>query len=695
MKGLKQNNKTDLNQLNVKSFLQSSSVLYKQGDFAGCVEECNRAIKQGLRNGGIYNIKAIALTQLQQYDEAIETIDIAIQLAPGNAKFIKNKNIIEVKMREARHPQTSIQSVPIKNRPQSIQTSDQDPKGGQNKCPRCGSTDILLNANTGLLRCNFCKNEFESERTNEQLTDIHDLEGKRIESGASDIIADAKEIFTFKCSSCGAEVVINVNETAQARCHWCRNFLSINEQIPNGSIPDMVLPFKLTKNQAQKVIEAFVGQRKFFANPKFRQEFCTENIMGVYLPYMVVDISAHANLIGQGERLIRWYSNGKTKRYDADLYAVEREFDIAIDDLTIESSLDKLQHGAADKTTNIINAIMPFDAENCVKWDANFLRGYTSEKRDSNISQLQGFVHMQAKDIARHKANEVLKEYDRGVRWSNEQLDVKGTHWKTAYFPIWLYSYQQVVNKQEKVLHYVAVNARTKETIGSVPINMLKLKLAFILVGMFGVSLALVFLSQGAKVVSTLSLLAVFLSGITSYYQYFCAKYRNRDAKHMHETETKASISNVRKVDNLLRRLKLLSNSRMKGANNLRVDYETAANPFDTTEIHYTALEDRRGHWSSEPSMNKLEEDSRTKKWNWITWPKIGFYMKLAIFYFPVLFPALMLIFIVAYAIFVEGITLNLARGVAHVGIQGVILLIVSIVVLIVVLIVIDKESKK
>jgi predicted RNA-binding Zn-ribbon protein involved in translation (DUF1610 family) len=558
-------------------------------------------------------------------------------------------------------------------------------EGGQNKCPKCGSTDISLNANNGLLRCNFCRNEFEPEKINEQLTDIHDLEGKTIESGASDIIADAKKILTFKCSSCGAEIVINVNETVQARCHWCRNFLSINQPIPNGSIPDMVLPFKITKSQAQKEIKAFVGKRRFFANPKFMQEFCTENIMGVYLPYMVVDISAHANLIGQGERLVRTRPGRGEVGYDADLYAVEREFDIAIDDLTIESSSDKLQHGAADKTTNIINAIMPFDAENCVKWDANFLRGYTSEKRDSNISQLKGFVHTKAKDIARHKANEVLKEYDRGVRWSNEQLDVKGTHWKAAYFPIWLYSYQQVVNKQKKVLHYVAVNARTKETMGSVPIHMPRLILASILVGIFGVFLAFV-LSRGADVVSILIVLVVLLvvlhSEITFFYQHFYAKYRNKGARHMHETETKASISNVRKVDNLLRRLKLLSDPRMKGANNLRVDYQTAGNQIDTTEIHYTAVEDRRGHSRSEPSMKKLEEGSRMKERARSISQKISFYINFVIFYFPVLFPIVALIFLVTDSILTGKIEIE--QVIAHLSFSSIIVIIVIVLLIVV-----------
>ena len=114
---------------------------------------------------------------------------------------------------------------------------------------------------------------------------------------------------------------------------------------------------------------------------------------------------------------------------------------------------------------------MPFDIENCVKYNANFLRGYTSERRDINIEQLKPLVKEQAQDIARFAANESLTEYNRGVAWSQEDFDVKGQQWKASFLPVWLYSYQQIKGNKS-ILHYVAVNARTKETMGSVPIHM-------------------------------------------------------------------------------------------------------------------------------------------------------------------------------------------------------------------------------
>ena len=464
----------------------------------------------------------------------------------------------------------------LDNEPKVVKT-DEGSKDGQNKCPKCGSTDISLNAKTGFLRCNFCRHEFEPEKVQGMETDISQLEGEIIGSGTEDIVEETQNIMTFKCSSCGAEVVIDTSETTQARCHWCRNTLSVNQQIPNGVILDVVLPFNLTKAEAKEQIENFVGKRKFFAHPKFKEEFTTENIMGVYFPYMVVDVNSHANFQGKGEHEVRKYTRGSGENrrtyYDADLYDVEREFDLTIEGLTVESSSDKLEK-STNKTNNVINAIMPFDIENCVKYNANYLKGYTSEKRDTNVKELTSLVEEQSKDIARFTANDTLKEYDRGVNWQKEELLVKGRQWKTAYLPVWLYSYQQQKG-EESILHYVAVNARTKETMGSVPIHMPKLFGVSCLVELMGL-FAMLFASDFEY--NWLFLLAGFI-----YFFIMYMKYRNLNARHHHETETKTKMFNLRKVDKLIKRQTGLSNAKMVGANNRKVSGQSVSeNIIDT-----------------------------------------------------------------------------------------------------------------
>lgn len=454
----------------------------------------------------------------------------------------------------------------------TIVQTDIGSKDGQDKCPKCGATDISTNINSGKLRCNFCRYEFESEKISGMVEDISQLKGQVIGSGAQDIVADTSDVLTFKCSSCGAEVVIDTASATQARCHWCRNTLSVNQQIPNGSIPDVVLPFNVSRDAAKLEIEKFVGKRKFFAHPKFKDEFTTNNIMGVYFPYMLVDVNAHAKLIGKGEHETRKYyveSDGHQEvYYDADVYHVEREFDLTINDLSIESNSNRLNNGSSNQTNNVINAIMPFDTENCVKYNANFLRGYTSERRDINVEQLKNLVDVQSKDIARFSANDTLENYDRGVAWSTEQFSVRGQQWKSAYLPVWLYSYQQV-NGNKKILHYVAVNARTKETMGSVPIHMPKL---------FGVSCLVEILGIFAMMYVDWDYDWIFLLSGIVYFMFIFMRYRNSNARHKYETDTKKSISNLRKADNFICSKKGLSNSMMDGANNKRVNGSTITN---------------------------------------------------------------------------------------------------------------------
>jgi len=452
---------------------------------------------------------------------------------------------------------------------QQIENTATGKKDGLNRCPFCGSTDVTLNSKTGKLHCNYCRAESEAAIVN-GADDISQLSGETIGSGATAIVPDVKVILTFQCSACGASIVVDTNEALAARCHWCRHNLSVNEQIPNGAVPDMVLPFKMEKATAEGKIREFVEKRQFFAHPVFKKEFTTENVMGVYMPYMVVDINGHAKLKGQAEHLVRVRTSNKTRYYDADLYDVEREFDLLVDDLTIESSKERLDQNVLVNTNNVINSIMPFDTENCVAWDANYLSGFASEKRDVDVEGLRAQMNLQVKDVARFKANETMTFYDRGARWDNEDFATKGTKWKAAYLPVWLYSYLQD-EKGEKLLHYCAVNARTGETMGSVPINKKRLLSVSVVIEIVGTILGLAWLIGWAQVDTGDDNPAIYgLVGLTPgfiYYWLMTNRYRNMSARHYHEKETRATIQNVKAVDNFVKSQKRLESPRIEGVN--------------------------------------------------------------------------------------------------------------------------------
>lgn len=440
-------------------------------------------------------------------------------------------------------------------------------KNGQQFCPNCGATEIYFDSNVGKLFCPYCDSVFEGKKFEE--TDVSKIEGTIIGSGAQKINENFNNIVTMRCNGCGAEVVVDTNETTQKRCHWCRGILSINERIPNGTIPDAILPFKIKKEEAKKEIDKFVKSRRFFALPIFKREYKLENVMGVYLPYMLVDANTLCDFDGEGEKCVRQYGSGKSRRYDAKVYRVRRKFNMTIQDLTIETSKDKLDKHNSKKTNNIINSIMPFDTENCIRFQSNYLTGYTSEKRDTNIEELKYKTETQFHDIARHRINNDLKDYDRGIRWQKENMDIVGTRWISAYLPVWIYSYYE---KRKKQLHYIAVNGRTKEMMGSIPINKPLLFLVSAIIETIAILISLKIMTE--LDVDRFTFMISFLLCTTGfiYYRVIFNRYRNENARHTYEKETKTSVELLAKDDIYVKMATNLKSEKITGQNNTRID---------------------------------------------------------------------------------------------------------------------------
>jgi len=381
--------------------------------------------------------------------------------------------------------------------PVAIDTSASELKNGLNRCPKCGATDIRHKPGGDLLICLYCRNEWQGTRVEEEFglgVGLDGLTGTIVASGAKDIDDDAASLMSFKCSGCGAEVTVNTQSQMTARCHWCRHVFGVNEQVANGAVPDAVLPFHIKKDDAVARIRQFVDKRRLFALKEFKQQFVPENVVAVYLPYMIVDGRASAVVTGQGEietaRYTRGTGNNKTTYYDADVYRVRRHVNFTVDDLTLESSGDRGNLDVSANTNNIINTILPFDTKNAVKWNASYLTGVTSEKRDRDVEDLRPRLEDQLLSIARAQVESSVRQYGRGVRWEYERLDVHGTRWVSMYLPVWLYSYLQPGGKRG-LLHYIAVNGRTGETMGSVPVQKWKLLLAALMVGTFVEGIAL------------------------------------------------------------------------------------------------------------------------------------------------------------------------------------------------------------
>ena len=152
---------------------------------------------------------------------------------------------------------------------------------------------------------------------------------------------------------------------------------------------------------------------------------------------------------------------------------------------------------------------------------------------------------------------------------------VKGKKWTSAYLPVWLYSYKDNNN----ILHYAAVNGRTGETMGSIPLNNKKLvffsSLIFILI--LFIPMLIIFISSGifnfSFYVSAIGLINLFIATALSLIYYFVtkSKYLNKGARHKYEIETKNEITNIKRSDTYIRTLRERDSSTIYGVNNKKI----------------------------------------------------------------------------------------------------------------------------
>ena len=158
---------------------------------------------------------------------------------------------------------------------------------------------------------------------------------------------------------------------------------------------------------------------------------------------MLLDINAHANFSGEGEHQTKVYQveigdkNGAYGResyqnstvrqtlYNADVYHVERDFDLTISNLSIESSSNNLNE-VSGKTNNIINAIMQCDTT-----DITFINGSAEQYNDKYVDVLnERFNGKVAADIF----DAVKKDVEAGVMQEyNLQRMLDGVDKDTSY----------------------------------------------------------------------------------------------------------------------------------------------------------------------------------------------------------------------------------------------------------------------
>ncbi len=447
-----------------------------------------------------------------------------------------------------------------------IQT-DKDASNGVLLCPSCGSSDVTYDIEKQKLKCNYCNYVFEPSKDEELSKSISEIEGDVRGSGTKDIKKNAHKV-SMLCSSCGARVIIDMNHSPSQRCHWCHSVLSISKQSNDGTIPDEILPFSVSRDEAVSKITQYIRKKKSLADTTFLENYREDDIVGVYLPYVIFDIKGHSKMDGMGERsffsIFRIFqlSSDDHIYYDAKLYHLKREFDFHFYELILEANSNYQRN-------NIIHSIMPFDTENTVKYHSNYLEGYRYEIRNLNIGSIEESFMNQVKGVARYAMQPFIKKYNRGVSWSNEEITVNSQKWRTAYLPVWLYSYHDRKNQ----LKYIAVNGRTGEVVGSISYQkglvwFITIFLVLLELGVYLYVYCYRYAYFFGTIFERIFIFLPFLAILTLFLpKIICSIYEKNKVRHAYEKYTKYDLSEVLEKDEFQKKEYGLTDKQIIGRN--------------------------------------------------------------------------------------------------------------------------------
>ncbi len=376
------------------------------------------------------------------------------------------------------------------------------------------------------------------------------------------------EMIAVKCTNCSSNIVLNSTSINDIRCHWCGKELTIENKIDNAPIPTYILPFKKSKEEVLTEFNNLLNKRKFFVSPIFNNQVNEQSLRKVYLPYILVNLKAHTKFEAEAEltakKNIVSFGDGKTAtKYDVDLYQVVREYDLSLEKMPIEITMDNIAVNKLDKITQLISNTGSYNIDEAIPFSFDLLKDATAERRNVNVPKLQELTEAWTKDINKEKLIETNKQYDRGSKWIKNELTITKQQWQVVYLPVYIYNYYQNANINT---FYLVVNGTTNEMVGYIPVNSNKIMLLSSLIAIVGI--VLMILVNSVLGVMFLVAAAVFFLVTRKIYSNITK------TNHKQKPIVKIEITNPVTTDVLKKKKYGISNERMYEANNLTMQEE-------------------------------------------------------------------------------------------------------------------------
>ncbi|MBO4651878.1 MAG: hypothetical protein J5649_01005 [Lachnospiraceae bacterium] len=307
------------------------------------------------------------------------------------------------------------------------------------KCRGCGSS-VEYDLSVKRLCCPYCGETYTVEEHHKQFPEA----GTEVSEPVSRIVRDSRReravipMTVLQCSSCGAELMMNRVETSSF-CAYCGQPTVASERLMDYLEPDFIVPFKVTKEQAERIIRRRVKEGFFI--PEGIKNFETERLRGIYIPYWLFDVYC------SDEQL--W----KYRKDKDDLYSY-RAGDCTFRRLTMEAS-ERFNDEYSKK-------LEPYNTGDIQRFDAAYLSGFYSDRFDVGKMKARSQAIKRAHELYNEDVEETIPGRRKEIVRSDPKTEILRSDY--ALLPVWFLTFRYM-GKPFTIL----VNGQTKKMVGAVP----------------------------------------------------------------------------------------------------------------------------------------------------------------------------------------------------------------------------------
>lgn len=244
------------------------------------------------------------------------------------------------------------------------------------------------------------------------------------------------------CNACGAELAVNGVETSSF-CAYCGQATVVMDRVEDYLQPDYIMPFRITKDQAEAIIRNRISQGSFI--PEGIKNFEVEKLRGIYVPFWLFDM-----YYGDDQY---WKYTKKQGKSSVTRYS-HRLGDCFFRKMTLDASKNFNDDSS--------QRLEPYNMDDLRAFDPAFLSGFYSDRFDVGTADLESLAYRRGKELFDENMKKTLRHPEAKLDFSIPLHRVLKREY--ALLPVWFLTF-----RYENMPYTILVNGQTGKMVGAVP----------------------------------------------------------------------------------------------------------------------------------------------------------------------------------------------------------------------------------